>query len=250
MTTRKRDPGSGLTPLDGTELVYAETGQPIPHEPAPKRRRTKSSAAEAPPAYANLQALADEIERASALDAAEQIAAGIKARELRAERTALDAELREVKQLVKQFKRLFPTELVPTSLIARFNRVRDGIVANEGEMFEVRHILAGDVGLEHADLAREKQQAQAERERHARAVKQAKVLEAARRQGRREYAALHRVLGHDRPPSSASDPVVASSAPAELIACTALNCVDHEDHWASQRVRLPDGSTGQIFTGV
>jgi hypothetical protein len=67
MTTSKgkRDPGSGLTPLLGEQLAYAETGQPVPKSESepPRRRRTRLAAQPVPPP-ASIKALADQIEHA------------------------------------------------------------------------------------------------------------------------------------------------------------------------------------------
>ncbi|EWS99939.1 hypothetical protein N865_19670 [Intrasporangium oryzae NRRL B-24470] len=253
MTRRKRDPGSGVTPLDGTELVYAETQQPIPHEPTPSRRRRAPLAADPTPAYACVQALAEQIEQAQNRDEIERVAAAIRGRELRAERNHLDAELDEVKDLVQQFQSLFPRDLVPTSLITRFDRVRDAIVENDAARREVRYTLAPGVDLEHATLDRERKQAARQAEQDARAVKTAAALEAVletgRVEGRKEYAAvvpvIERLFAHPHS-GRVVDPVTASAHRSEMAAARAS--VRHPLHATSQYTTFR-GDPVMIFTG-
>lgn len=249
MTRKKRDPGGGLTPLDSTTWTHPETGQPIAAQAEPPRRRRGAPLAAQPvPPPADLAALAEEVERGHVLDRAAVLAAGLRARELRTERNALDAELHEVEHLVRQHRRLFPNDLLPTGLFARFDRARDGIVANERAMAEVRHVLAP--GVPEIVVLTPKQP----RERTARQA----ALEAARTQGRKEYAVASHIiaslLAHPTP-AVVSDLLTASSGPSPLggtptnsVLAMARADVNHPLHGTSQRVTFEDRPS-MIFTG-
>jgi hypothetical protein len=235
MTHRKRDPGEGVTPLDGTQLVFAETGQPVPHEPEPPRQRRKQPDRAPTPPRASVAALHDELFSGRDRAGLDKTFAGIKVRELRTERNALDAELAEVESLMRQHRRLFPDDLVPTGLVARFDRARDAIVANERAMAQVRFTLAPGVQLEHPTPQQQR------REQQRRALETA--LKAARTTGRKEYAAVSGML--DRL-ATTPNPLVASASRSSHAAARAS--VVHRDHGTSQHVMF-EGRPSMIFTG-
>ena len=240
MTTRKpqRDPGSGLTPLDSTTLVHAETGEPIAIQPEPPRRRRTKLSAEPVPPRADVVALHEELFGAADREELARVHAGIVVSELRAQRNALDDELAMVRFLVRQHRSLFPRELVPTGLVARFDRVRDGIVENEREMAHCRAVLAP--GVDEIRVLTPKRQ-RAQRAREARTVA---VLEAARVQGRKEYATASGVV--DQLLGPPAEPLVAASPRSPLAA--ARDDVRHPGHDTSQRVVF-EGRPSMIFTG-